>query len=56
MNDMKIGSKVRLGIDSESIYEIIEINPYEIKGITIRRFGDGLMVSVSESEIKVIID
>jgi len=56
MNDMKIGSKVRLGIDSESIYEIIEINPFETKGITIRKFGDGLMVSVSETEINIIND
>lgn len=54
MSKIKIGSKVRLAIDSESIYEIIEINPFEIKGITIRKFGDGLMVKVSEDEITVI--
>jgi hypothetical protein len=56
MNDMKIGSKVRLVIDSESVYEIIEINPYELKGITLRRFGDGLTISVSKSEITLIRD
>jgi hypothetical protein len=55
MNDLKIGTKVRLGMDSESIYEIIEINPYITKGITIRRFGDGLMVSISKSDITEII-
>ena len=41
MNDMKIGNKVRIAIDSELIYEIIEINPLKPKGINIRKFGDG---------------
>mgnify|MGYP000885558635 CR=1 FL=1 len=53
---MKIGCKVRLLGDPESTYEIVELNPYETKGITIRRIGDGLMVYVSKSEITEIID
>ncbi len=56
MKEIKIGEKVRLAIDSESTYEIIEINPFETKGITIRRFGDGMMVSVNLSEIIAITD
>lgn len=54
MSEIKIGKTVRLSIDSESIYEIIAINPLETKGITIRKFSDGLMVKVSENEITVI--
>jgi cyanate lyase len=54
MSKIQIGKKVRLAIDSESIYEIIEINPFKIKGLTIRKFGDGLMIQVSEVEITVI--
>lgn len=54
MSKIKIGKKVRLAIDSESIFEIIEINPFKIKGITIRKFHDGYMINVSEDEITEI--
>ncbi|NOZ34508.1 MAG: hypothetical protein GXO80_04325 [Chlorobi bacterium] len=56
MREIKIGKKVRLAIDSKSTYEIIEINPLETKGITIRRFGDAMMVLVSPFEIIEITD
>lgn len=56
MNDLKIGAKVRLAIDTESLYEIIEINPHVFKGITIRKVSDRLKVSVNKSEITEITE
>jgi len=51
MEEFKLNQEVRLFPDNESIYFIIEINPNIPKGITIRRFGDGFIVSVSHTEI-----
>ncbi len=55
-NDLKIGAKVRLAIDTESLYQIIEINPHVFKGITIRKFSDGLKILVNKSEITEITE
>jgi len=52
MKDVKVGMYVKLSIDSESKYQIIEINPKTIKPLTIRNFGSGVIVNVSASEIK----
>ncbi|HUW06054.1 MAG TPA: hypothetical protein VMW01_07320 [Williamwhitmania sp.] len=54
MEKFKIGQRVRLAVDNEVVYEIIEIHPNVQKGIRIRALGSGTFVQVSADEIVLI--
>ncbi|GET34494.1 hypothetical protein PbJCM13498_33570 [Prolixibacter bellariivorans] len=51
MEKFEIGQQVRLAIDNDTVYQIIEINPKIKKGILIREFGTGNLVQVDANEI-----
>lgn len=50
MNKFKSGTKVRLVYDPESIYEVVD-NPFEREKISIRLFGDGMIIIVNPIDI-----
>ena len=52
MKDVKVGMYVKLSIDQESKYQVVEKNSTVPLPITIRKFGDGTIGHVNASEIE----